>query len=126
MVTGIKIRQRWNEAEITHAMQIAHITRRQQEIVMDVLKSMPARGNRRHSPPEGGINIREASRKYSIPRTTISDWVRKGWLTIIPNGSKKEKYIDEKQIAFIAESYKKEHGRGKRTILQILKDWPRK
>jgi len=48
-------------------------------------------------PPEGGISLREAARKYGVHHTTILKWVKKGLVPIIkrtPNWL----YVDEAAI----------------------------
>ena len=71
-------------------------------------------------PPEGGISIRAAGKKYKIPFQTISQWVQKGVIKPLLR-TKNELYISESDIAQIATKYKQSHGRGKRAIYNELK-----
>lgn len=71
--------------------------------------------------PENGITISDASRKYKIPNSTISGWIKNGFIPVVKETGK-QKYIDNNVIKCIAEQYKKGQGRGNRQILQILKD----
>jgi hypothetical protein len=66
-------------------------------------------------PPDGGISIRAAGRKYKIDFRLVSSWVKRGLIAILletPNN----KYIQEKDVAELAKKYKTNPGRGKRTI----------
>jgi len=110
-----------NEAEV-----IAKEINETPEVVTKVLRQVESHiANNRRQPrppaPEGGISLSKASRKYHIPRTTISGWVSMGIIPIVAN-STKEKYIKEENIVRIAKGYKRGQGRGNRQILQILSD----
>lgn len=72
-------------------------------------------------PPEGGISIRAAERKYKIRSSTISGWVKDEHIPILKRGSK-EIYISEELIARVAKEYKTLKGRGNRAIIKIIKD----
>jgi hypothetical protein len=48
-------------------------------------------------PPEGGIGIREAGRKYGLSRQTISRWAKDGKIKILERTSN-WLYIDEKSL----------------------------
>jgi len=69
----------------------------------------------RPAPPEGGISIRAAARKYDLQSATLSDWRRDGILETLLE-TKNEVYISEKSVAKAAGLYKQDPGRGKRTI----------
>lgn len=69
------------------------------------------------APPEGGISLSEAERRYGIPNPTISRWVRKGYIPVLLR-TNKELYIDETVIAKLAKAYQENPGQGKRTIKQ--------
>lgn len=70
-------------------------------------------------PPEGGISLRAAERKYGVKHATLSIWTRKGYLPIILR-TKNELYIDEAILAELANIFKQNPGRGKWTIKQNL------
>lgn len=52
------------------------------EKILEAMKPNNRRGNE-HKVPEGGISLREAERKYNIDHSTLSRWVRRGWVKII-------------------------------------------
>ena len=64
----------------------------------EILEAMkPNRRKDGHSTPEGGISLRAAARKYGIPRTTLSRWIKNGELPVLartPNWL----YIDESSL----------------------------
>ena len=76
---------------------------------------MEERNNKRQPKlpaPEGGISIREASRKHKIPATTILGWINKGDVEILerlPNWT----YARESDIIKKAKSYRPGRGRRK-------------
>jgi hypothetical protein len=66
-------------------------------------------------PPEGGISLRAASRKYDLPVSTLSRWTSKGYVFILLH-TKKEIYVDEAKLAEVIQRYKQNPGQGKKTI----------
>lgn len=65
--------------------------------------------------PEGGISIREASRKYKIATSTIAGWVDQKRITVLdktPNWT----YLKEADIIPLAEIHKDNRGKGKKAI----------
>jgi len=60
------------------------------------MKNLPIR-QPKQQPPEGGISIREVSRKYGIPKSNLSRWAKKGVLKIIFK-VKNWLYLDEKSL----------------------------
>lgn len=69
----------------------------------------------RPSPPEGGISLRAAERKYSIPAKTFSRWVTKGLIPVLlrtPNWL----YVDEAKLIELIQRYRQNPGQGKKTI----------
>jgi predicted site-specific integrase-resolvase len=59
------------------------------------------------------IGVREASRKYNIPNPTISRWIKAGFIKVHGYAGRKT-LIDEIDIAYCAEVYRrKEGGQGK-------------
>ena len=70
-------------------------------------------------PPENGICLRAASRKYKIPDRTISRWVRSGFLPILER-TRNELYIDEILFAKIIKSYNSLPDSGRRTINKAI------
>jgi len=77
--------------------------------------STTGKRNGKQPPPEGGISLREAERKYGILQSTISRWVKRGGIPILLR-SKNWLYVDEQVLAEIIEKYKQRSGQGKRTI----------
>jgi len=74
-------------------------------------------------PPEGGISIRAAGRKYRIPNRTISRWVNKGYIKLLKE-TKNCKYISEAEFAELISAYLSDSITGRRTItkaIEILK-----
>jgi len=71
-------------------------------------------------PPEGGICLRQASRKYGVPNPTLSIWVKKGYIPILLR-TKNELYVDESKLAELIRLYLTSPGQGKNTLKQRLK-----
>ncbi len=107
---------------MTMSEQLAQTAGTTQEVVNKVLQAantdiIKHRRQPALPPPEGGISIREAGRKYEIDFRLVSSWVKRGLITILletPNN----KYIDEKQVSELASKYKTNPGRGKRTVFK--------
>lgn len=70
-------------------------------------------------PPEGGISLRAAERKYGIKHETISLWIKRGYLPELLR-TKNELYVEEGKLVKIIGIYLKSPGRGKRTIKHNL------
>jgi hypothetical protein len=68
-------------------------------------------------PPEGGISIRAAERKYKINSQTISGWAKRGIVTVLLR-TNNEVFISDKEISNIAKKFSQARGRGKRTIIK--------
>ena len=84
---------------------------------MDELDKIPTRKrNGKQPPPEGGISIRAAERKYRVACQTISRWVQRGLIPVIIR-QENYTYIDEGTLADVVANYKKAPGRGKRTAI---------
>ena len=77
--------------------------------------SPPRNGSGKIPPPENGITIRAAGRKYDMNHRTIARWVDNGIIPVLLV-TRNEKYIDEKILAEVVKRYKEDPGRGKRTI----------
>jgi hypothetical protein len=60
-----------------------------------------------------GIWISEASRKYTIPTTTLYQWFQKGYIKSIGRDGQKV-LLNEQDVAYCASVYKKNKGQGKR------------
>lgn len=72
-------------------------------------------------PPEGGISLRAAERKYGIAHETLARWVRKGLIPVLlrtPNWL----YVDEAKLAEVVQRYKQNPGQGKKTINSVV-EW---
>lgn len=67
------------------------------------------------SPPDGGISIRAAARKYGIAHRTISRWVKAGYIPVLQH-ARNWLYIDEAHLANLVNIYKTNPGQGKKTI----------
>ena len=89
--------------------------------VLEVVQVHIENGRRQPKPPppEGGISIRAGSRKYKVIQSTITRWVKRGYIPILLE-TRNEKYIEEKRLAELALIYKKSPGKGKLTIKQKL------
>ena len=75
------------------------------EEAVERLRSLPKR-QKAPPPPEGGISLRDAERKYSISYSVLSRWAKRGWVKVlkkVPNWL----YLDEKDLIRAL----KEHGR---------------
>lgn len=93
--------------------------------VKKVLKALEEKiiSNRRQpapEPPAGSISQSAGARKYDVDQSTISRWVREGFIPVLLR-TKKEVYIDESRLAEVAKAYKKKPGRGRRTVQQRFK-----
>lgn len=66
------------------------------------------------------ISIRNAARKYGITPSTISRWVARGLIRIVDQVGNKI-MIDESDMAFMADYYKKRPGSGRRTDIDLGK-----
>ena len=54
--------------------------------------------------PQGGIPLLKASRKYRIPKSTISNWVKKGQVKVLYIG-KNYTYLSEEDIQILKQTY---------------------
>lgn len=63
------------------------------------------------------ILVSEASRKYNVSTPTITRWIQRGLITVIKKSIRRT-YIDEAEIAYLAEIYNMDPGQGKRTVLK--------
>lgn len=84
--------------------------------LIDLLEERIIKNRRQPAPepPEGAISQSEGARKYGVPQTTISGWVRDGIIPVLQNGYKV--YIDESRLAEVAAAYHKKPGRGRRNV----------
>lgn len=83
----------------------------------EILKELePRRGNGNgYDPPKGGISQSEASRKYGVTQSSISQWVRHGYIPVLLR-TKREVYIDEARLVEVIKCYKASPGQGKKTV----------
>lgn len=75
----------------------------------------------RQPAPEGGISISAASCKYNIATSTITQWMKAGWIKIMrrdPNWT----YIQESEIKEIAGVHHSTGGHGTRAISRYIKN----
>ena len=82
--------------------------------VVDELKKLPVR-QPAPAPPEGGISIRAAARKYGVPDPTISRWAARGLIRVLLR-TKNEVYLSEDDLIPVIKRYKQAPGRGRRTV----------
>ena len=69
-----------------------------------------------------GIGIREAARKYNIPKETVANWRRRGLIRVIREADLRGQaiLIFEPDIAALARDYKPGRGRwGKPTLESV-------
>ena len=66
------------------------------------------------------IGIGEAARKYDIPQPTITRWKNRGYLKVLDQVGQKI-YVDESDVAYMADFYKRRPGSGRRTDLDLKK-----
>lgn len=66
-------------------------------------------------PPEGGITLREAERRFGVSNVTIGRWAKE---KMVPTLLRTDKgiYLDEKALAKLVRKYKAFPGRGRRTV----------
>jgi len=74
------------------------------------LKSEPA--------PQGGISLKNAEREYGINTGTLSRWVKKGLIPVLLR-TKNWLYVDRSILEEVVIRYKKDPGRGKKTLLKL-------
>ncbi len=82
--------------------------------VMEDLKNLPTR-QPKPEPPDGGISLRSASRKYGIPHPTLSRWVKKGYVPILLR-TRNELYVNDALLSQLIKRYRQNPGQGKNTI----------
>jgi len=104
------------------ANQIAQEINEKPELVIKVLKRVEVRmenGRRQPKPPppEGGISLRKAEKKFGVLHSTLSRWVQKGLLPVLSR-TKNWLYVDEKRLEELLTKYKKDPGKGKRTAIK--------
>lgn len=92
MVT--QARQRVSIADVEAASRELNIEKADR--LVEKLKNLPVR-RKAPPPPEGGICLREASRRYGMHPTIISRLVRRGHVPIIAR-MRKWVYVDEKAL----------------------------
>ena len=82
--------------------------------VLEVVRVRIENGRRqpKQNPPEGGIGIREAARKYYIPPSTIRGWITEGKVQVLLI-TRNWKYISENDLANELKYYKPGRGRRK-------------
>lgn len=112
------------EKLMTEAPQIAQETNLPTEAVEKVFVQamVRAENNKRQPvppPPEGGISLSDAKRKYGVSHQTLSRWVKRGYIQILLR-TNKELYISKAELGKIAEAYLKNPGQGKRTLKRYL------
>lgn len=68
-----------------------------------------------------GIGINQAAKKYGVNYVTIGGWVKRGLIRRLSGETVRGQrvLIDESDVAYIAEIYKRAPGQGKRTIEKI-------
>lgn len=68
---------------------------------------------KKHAHLQGmGLGIREAARKHYIPQSTVGRWVQLGYIDRIGTSGKKQ-LIDEADVAYCAEVYRRRGSQGK-------------
>jgi len=70
-------------------------------------------------PPEGGISIRKAARKYDMRHTTLVLWVKEGYIPVVLE-TKNKKFIDEATTIDIIQKFKNYTGDGRRTLKKVM------
>lgn len=87
------------------------------EIGDEILEERANHNKPKPSPPESGITLRAAERKYGILHSTLSRWIGKGYLPILLR-TRNELYVEEVKLRDLIERYKSSPGQGKNTIKQ--------
>ena len=69
-----------------------------------------------------GIGIREAARKYNIPKETVANWRRRGLIRVIREADLRGQaiLIFEPDIAALARDYKPGRGRWGKPALETI------
>ncbi len=68
-------------------------------------------------PTDGTITIGEAARQNNIPHSTVSRWIKRGLITV-KHYTRNGRYVEPADVKAVADKYKTDPGRGKRTALQ--------
>lgn len=101
--------------ELANLQTIVQETNLPSETVQRVIETLIERGKKRQRKPRapapvGGISLREASRKYKIPHSTIWNWVNTKVVDIVQEQSN-WLFISDSQVAKLAANYKPGRGR---------------
>lgn len=73
----------------------------------------------RPTAPEGSISLRAACRKYGVLNSTLSGWVKRGYIPVLLR-TRNWLYIDEAKSAQVIDLYKQDPGQGKKTVKREL------
>ena len=121
MVIRAVIREDTTEIDAEKAARIIKKPREECKMVLDAVIE-DRRNHKRQpkpEPPEGGISLRAAGRKYNTPPRTISRWVEQGFLPTILE-TKNEKFINEATFAELIAKYNSDLIIGRRTIRKAI------
>lgn len=73
------------------------------------------------APPKGGISLRAASRKYRVPQTTISSWIKSAFLPVLLRTNVRV-YVDENQLLELVRVRANNTGRGNRSVSKAVRN----
>ncbi len=89
-------------------------------VITEMMRRVALRKRRKASPPpQGGISLRAAGRKYGVDYRTIGRWVKRGIVPVV-RLTRNELYIEEGRLLPVVEVYRRDPGRGKKTVTRRL------
>jgi len=111
-------RRRLIDLDKINLQRVAEKTELKEEKIQMVLATAELEMKNRKAPP-GGISIMDGSRKYGVIPSTISRWVKRGYIPVLAKTAW-QIFIDEATLAQVAEIYRKSPGPGKWTLKKAL------
>ncbi len=116
-MTGARITLERIESDAETVERKRGIPREVSKVVLETVieERQNHRREPRSQPPEGGISLMAAERKYGINSGTLSRWVKKGLIPVLLR-TKNWLYVDEAKLAKVIRQYRENPGQGKRTI----------
>jgi len=89
------------------------------EILLEASENLRKSREPAPDPPECGISLSEAERRYGIQSQTISRWIQKNYLEVLLK-TKREVFVDQIQLENLIGYYKQDPGQGKFTLRYLF------
>ncbi len=104
----------------TDTISSLHLSEHDKMVLMNITEKLHKERTREAAPPppEGGISLMDAERKYGVHHGTLSRWADKGIIKVVLN-TPKTRYIDEESLKAVLVIYFKAPGQGKKTLGNI-------